>query len=428
MFKTEAEALQYIHTRTRFGSQKSLDRIRSLMARLGDPQKELRFVHVAGTNGKGSISTMTAQIVQESGYRVGLYTSPYLVDFRERFRVNGEMLPKAGLVDLTNRVKAAADALFEETGMECTEFEVVTAIGFCWFLQENCDLVVLEVGLGGRLDATNVIEAPLCAAIAPVSLDHTAILGNTVEQIAAEKAGIVKAGSTVVCAADQPEEAAEVIRTICKERGASFIRTEKLAIEGVKTGLSGTEFTYKGIFRKTAMAGAHQACNASCAIEVTDVLRKSGFILPEEAVNAGLAKARIHGRLELLREKPMLIADGAHNPAASAVLREAIQTLPVSRRVAVMAVMEDKDWRTVLADIASVCDTVVCCAVPDMPRSCPAQKLADAVRGLGKEAEAADTIDEALVRGETLAGKDGAVIVCGSLYLVGTVCGKVQSV
>ena len=427
MFKTEAEALTYIHTRTRFGSQKSLDRIRALMQKLGDPQKNLRFVHVAGTNGKGSISTMTAEVLQESGYRVGLYTSPYLVHFRERFRVNGAMMPPEKLTELASRVKAAADALFAETGMECTEFEVVTATGFCWFAQENCDLVVLEVGLGGRLDATNVIESPICAAIAPVSLDHTAILGNTVAQIAAEKGGIIKSGSTVVIAADQPDEAAEVLRNIAAERGANVVQTQKNAITDISTDLEGTSFCYQGIAYHTAMAGAHQAYNASCVLEIIEVLRKNGFVLPQDAVVTALNKARIHGRLELLRKNPMLIADGAHNPAASAVLRDAITTLPTNKRIAVMAVMEDKDWKTVLSDIVSVCDAVVCCTVPDMPRSCPAQKLADAVRDMGKTAEAADSIDAALARGEELAGTDGAVIVCGSLYLVGTVCGKVLS-
>ena len=424
MFKTEAEALQYIHTRTRFGSQKSLDRIRALMKALGDPQKTLRFVHVAGTNGKGSVSTMTAQILQKSGYRVGLYTSPYLVRFTERFRIDGVQMAGEKLAELAGRVKSAADKLLEN-GMECTEFEVVTAVGFCWFAEEKCDLVVLEVGLGGRLDATNVIDPPLCAAIVPVSLDHTAILGDTVEKIAAEKGGIIKTGSTVVCAADQPEAAVAVLETICKERGARMIRTEKRAVECLKTGLSGTEFCYKGNTYHTAMGGAHQAYNASCVLEIIGVLRENGFSISEEAVKKGLATARIHGRLEMLREKPMLIVDGAHNPAASAVLREAIEKLPVKRRIAVMAVMEDKDFTAVVADIAGVCDAVVCCAVPDMPRSCKAEKLAEVVRGCKTAAEAAASIDEALEKAQEAAGEEGAVIVCGSLYLVGTVCGKV---
>lgn len=424
MFRTETEALQYIHTRTRFGSQKSLDRIRALMKALGDPQKQLKFVHVAGTNGKGSVSTMTAEIAKESGYRVGLYTSPYLVRFTERFRVNGEQMPGDKLAELANRVKAAADGLLNE-GMECTEFEIVTAIGFCWFAEEKCDLVVLEVGLGGRLDATNVIDTPLCAAIVPVSLDHTAILGNTVEQIAAEKGGIIKTGGTVVCAADQPDEAVSVLEAICVERGARLVKTEKQAVECIETGLSGTVVRYKGETYRLAMGGAHQAYNASCVLEIVGVLRENGFALLEEAVKAALKKARIHGRLEMLCEKPMLIVDGAHNPAASAVLREAIKKLPVKRRIAVMAVMEDKDFTAVVADIAGVCDAVVCCAVPDMPRSCKAQKLAEVVRGCGTAAEAADSIDEALEKAQELAGEDGAVIVCGSLYLVGTVCGKV---
>ena len=203
MMKTEQDALHYIPSRTRFGSQKSLIRIKKLLARLQNPQDSLRFIHVAGTNGKGSISTMISGVLTESGYRTGLYTSPYLVDFKERFRINGVMMDSSSLVRHTNRVKAAADNLEKEEGLVCTEFEIVTAIAFCWFLAEQCELVVLEVGLGGRLDSTNAIRSPLCAVIGPISLDHTAILGNTIAEVAAEKAGIIKPGSDVVCAMGQ---------------------------------------------------------------------------------------------------------------------------------------------------------------------------------------------------------------------------------
>lgn len=424
--KTEQDALYYIHSRTRFGSQKSLIRMKSLLARLQNPQDSLRFVHVAGTNGKGSISTMISGILMEGGYRTGLYTSPYLVDFKERFRINGVMMDSGSLIRHTERVKAAADDLEKEQGLVCTEFEIVTAIAFCWFLAEQCDLVVLEVGLGGRLDSTNVIQPPLCAVIGPISLDHTAILGNTIAEVAAEKAGIIKPESDVICAIGQEDAALSVIERTCKTQGAVLHPADKAQLCDVSTGIDGTVFQYKGKSYRTPMIGEYQAENAACALEAAEVLRGRGFILPEEAVRRGFGCAKIRGRLDIVAQEPVVVVDGAHNPAAAEVLKRALRIFGQRPRVAVMAVMRDKDYRFVVHTVAGCCDALICCAVPDMPRSCTAEEVCQAGKEVCERCETADTVSDALLRAKTLAGKDGLVVVCGSLYLAGIVCGGMK--
>ena len=426
MMKTEQDAIHYIHSRTRFGSQKSLIRIKKLLARLQNPQDSLRFIHVAGTNGKGSISTMISGVLTESGYRTGLYTSPYLVDFKERFRINGVMMDSSSPVRHTNRVKAAADNLEKEEGLVCTEFEIVTAIAFCWFLAEQCELVVLEVGLGGRLDSTNAIRSPLCAVIGPISLDHTAILGNTIAEVAAEKAGIIKPGSDVVCAMGQESAALSVIEQACTTQGAVLHFADKAQLCNVSTNIDGTVFQYKGKPYCTPMIGEHQAENAACALETVKILRSKGLILPEEAVRRGLGCAKIRGRLDVAAQDPVMIVDGAHNPAAAGVLKRALRIFGQRPRVAVMAVMQDKDYYSVVHTIAGCCDALVCCAVPDMPRSCTAEEICQAGKEVCKHCETADTVSEALLRARTLAGKNGLVVVCGSLYLAGIVCGEMK--
>lgn len=426
MMKTEQDALHYIHSRTRFGSQKSLIRIKSLLARLQNPQDGLRFIHVAGTNGKGSISTMISGVLMESGYRTGLYTSPYLVDFKERFRINGVMMDSGSLVRHTKRVKAAADNLEKEEGLVCTEFEIVTAIAFCWFLAEQCELVVLEVGLGGRLDSTNVIQPPLCAVIGPISLDHTAILGNTIAEVAAEKAGIIKPGSDVVCAVGQESAALSVIEQACMTQGATLHPADQTQLCSISAGTDGTTFQYKGKPYCTPMIGEHQAENAACALETVEVLQSKGFILPEEAVRRGLGSAKIRGRLDIVAQEPAVIVDGAHNPAAAEVLKRALRKFGQRPRVAVMAVMRDKDYHSVVHTVAGCCDALVCCAVPDMPRSCTAEEVCQAGKEVCKRCETADTVPDALLRARALAGKGGLVVVCGSLYLAGIVCGEMK--
>lgn len=426
MIQTEQDALHYIHSRTRFGSQKSLIRIKSLLAKLQNPQDSLRFVHVAGTNGKGSISTMISGILMESGYRTGLYTSPYLVDFKERFRVNAATMDSGSLIRHTVRVKEAAEQLEEEQGLACTEFEIVTAIAFCWFLEERCDVVVLEVGLGGRLDSTNVIQPPLCAVIGPISLDHTAILGHTVAEVAAEKAGIIKPGCDVVCAMGQEDAALSVIKKACKAQGAALHPVDKAQLSDVSTDIDGTFFQYQGKIYRTPMIGKHQAENAACALEAAAVLRGKGFILPEEAVRRGLNQAQIRGRLDVIAQNPAIVVDGAHNPAAAEVLKNALALFGQRPRVAVMAIMQDKDYHAVVHTVAGCCDAVVCCAVPDMPRSCTAEEICRAAGEVCAHCETADTVLTALERAKALAGRDGLVVVCGSLYLAGIVCGAAE--
>ena len=424
--KTVLEALSYIHTRTRFGSQKSLVRMRSLMERLGNPQDALSFVHVAGTNGKGSVSTMSASVLQCAGYRTGLYTSPYLVRFHERFRVDGVCISDEMLVALTQQVADVAEQLTAETGLEPTEFEIVTAIGFLFFKAMACDVVVLEVGLGGRLDSTNVIKSPVCAMITPVSADHTAILGDTIAEIAAEKAGIIKPHTQVICGR-QEAAALEVIRRVCSETESTLTVVPQELCTDVEVSLSGTRFRFAGHPYHLRLIGTHQAQNASMVLCLIERMREKGFHIPQKAVEDGLSKAFIAGRFDVRASSPIVVVDGAHNPDAARVLARSLSMLPVSRYVVVMAVMQDKDYHTVIHTIAGVCDAVVACEVRDMPRTLSAKELAQTAKEVCPRCETASDGLAALIRGREIAGKNGAVIVCGSLYLAGEIVGALET-
>ncbi len=424
--KTVENALSYIHTRTRFGSQKSLVRMQSLTERLGNPQDSLSFVHVAGTNGKGSVSTMTASVLQCAGYRTGLYTSPYLVRFHERFRVDGVCISDEMLVALTQQVADAAEQLTAETGLEPTEFEIVTSIGFLFFKAMACDIVVLEVGLGGRLDSTNVIQSPVCAMIAPVSGDHTAILGDTIEAIAAEKAGIIKPNTEVICGR-QTSDALAVIRRVCEETESMLTVVPQELCADVEVTLSGTRFRFAGHPYHLRLIGTHQAENALMVLCLVERMRQKGWKIAQHAVEKGLSEAFIAGRFDVRGNNPIVVVDGAHNPDAAGVLARSLEMLPVSRYVAVMAVMQDKDYRTVIHTIAGVCDAVVACEVHDMPRTLSADKLAETAKEVCPRCETASDGLAALIRAREIAGANGAVIVCGSLYLAGEIVGALEN-
>lgn len=407
----------YIHALGRFSGAPGLHRIRALLAALGDPQRALRFVHLAGTNGKGSTAAMTAEIVLRAGYRVGLFTSPYLVAFEERIRVNGEMIGQDDLARLTDRVRAAVSMLSLPEGEHIGEFEFVTAVGMLYFVERACDLVVLETGLGGEFDATNAIDPPLVAAITSISLDHTAVLGDTVEQIARTKAGIIKQGSTVVCAYGQPDGARCEIEAVCARVGASL--TIPVPATEVECGLDGSHFCAAGHTYRLSLIGRHQVDNALTVLAIVGALRDRGFFLPEDAVRDGLAGTRFAGRLERVSTAPLTLLDGAHNPGGVAALTDTLDTLIGKRRLLlVMGMVRDKAVESCVAALATRATAFFACA-PNNERALPADALAALAARDCTEVHVCESVAHAYTAARRNATESDCILICGSLYLVG---------
>lgn len=417
---TYQEALIYLTKPQWFGQKPGLERIGALMHALGDVHKKLRYVHVAGTNGKGSICAMLSSILCAAGYKTGLFTSPYIHRFNERYRVGGVCISDDALAAVTAEVKAAADGL----GMEFTVFDLVTAAGFLWFAKEKCDIVVLETGLGGRFDATNIIDCPDCAVISNIGLDHTEVLGDTVEKIAAEKSGIIKPGGAV--AMYQPDEdsgVAALIAGVCRERGASLRIAEFDELEMRSDDLDGQEFCYcDDVPLRLPLLGDHQLKNAAVVLEAVEILREKGFQkLSAEAVEQGLAETKWPARFELVHRSPFVIVDGGHNPqCGESVAVNMDYYFEESKKVFLVGMLADKDVDGFLAHIAPVADAFVCVR-PNSPRALPAAVLAEKLKQYQKPTLVCESIAEGVKTAVAAAGKSGAVCATGSLYLVGDV-------
>ena len=330
------DPIAYINTPRWQASRLGLERTRELLKRMGCPQDELRFVHVAGTNGKGSVCSYVARVLEEAGYKTGLFTSPYIETFEERIRVNGENISLADLTRATLSVREHASAMEAETGDHPTEFELMFAVALEHFRAVSCDIVVLEVGLGGRLDSTNAIDAPEVSVICRIGLDHTELLGNTLGAVAREKAGIVKAGAPVVSWPQEPE-AAEVVARVAQERGCSLITPDfaQLAVSPLSwegESVPKRVFAYKGVPFETQLLGSYQPANAALAVEVVSALRKRGWAISDEALVAGIANTTWPGRFEVVGKNPLVIVDGGHNPQGAEALAASLADLLSARR------------------------------------------------------------------------------------------------
>ena len=413
---TAQEALEYIYSPARAGAP-SLAAMRAVMARLGDVQNSLRFVHVAGTNGKGSTAAMLASVLRAAGYRTGLFTSPHLLRFSERIRVNGAEIPDADLAAAAERVRAAET----ESGETLTVFERTTAAALLHFAAQRCDIVVLEVGLGGRFDATNIIESPDCAVITNIGLDHTALLGDTVELIAREKAGIIKPGCAVAMYEPEQDSVAAEVAAVCRDVGASLRIADFDEIEVLEDGLEGQTFCYcDDTPLRIPLAGDHQARNAAVALEAVEILRERGWKkLTDAAVEAGLAAVRWPARFELAAREPDFIIDGGHNPQCAAAIAENLDYyFPDTRRVLLLGMLADKDAAGFCAALAPAADAFVCVA-PESPRALPAAALAALLAPYGKPVVCCASAAEAAETARRAAGRRGMVCAAGSLYLAG---------
>ena len=388
-----------------------------LLGKLNDPQKELKFIHIAGTNGKGSTAAMLSSILEEAGYRVGLYTSPFINRFNERMQVNHQPIPDEELAALTEYVRPYADAMADSP----TEFELITALAMVWFARQKCDIVVLEVGMGGELDSTNIIDVPEAAVIAAMGMDHVKELGPTMADIARAKAGIIKEGGRVVSYGGNPE-ADEVIAAVCRARNASLCQPDFSAIVPGDFGLEGQTFSYKG-WRglRIPLVGAYQMNNAAVVLETVEVLRQRGWSVSDEAVRQGLADTRWPARFEVLHRDPVFIVDGGHNPHGIRATAESLSRLFPGRKITfVTGVMADKDVEHILGLIVPLADQFFTVR-PDNPRAMDAGELAARIEAMGAKATACASVRDGVDRAIQAEGPHGVACALGSLYMSGEV-------
>ncbi len=414
------QAIDYIHSFEKFGIKPGLERISALCELLGNPQNDLKFIHVAGTNGKGSTSTMLSNIFISSGCNVGLFTSPYVVDFRERIMFNGRMIEEDELAATVEKIKFAVDKL-NKKGIEPTEFEVITAASFLYFKEKKCDLVVLEVGLGGRFDSTNIISTPLVSVIASISVDHSAILGDTVEKIAVEKCGIIKQGGVTVCYPEQKNSVLDVISKTCLERENKLIVPDLSLLSDISEAYDGTRAQYCNLSLYLPLSGAHMLKNCTVAVEAAKAVSEQGFKVSDNDIIKGVSASSMPARLEILRKKPLIILDGGHNEGCANALCDHVKKhLGGKRIVAVSSMMADKDYKTYLRIVAPLAETFIATKA-DVPRALSAEELADAAKPYVQNTLAFDNPVEAVKRGFEHCSDDDLLLVCGSFYLAGEV-------
>lgn len=410
------EALNYIHSVSWKGSVPGLSRTRELLKRLGDPQKKLKFIHIAGTNGKGSTAAMLDSVLRAAGYRSGLYTSPFITCFNERMQVNGEMISDGELAEITEQVRPHAEAMDDHP----TEFELVTAIAMVYFARHACDIVVLEVGLGGELDSTNVIDTPEVAVICNIGYDHTEVLGDTLEKIAQAKAGIIKGGDAVIYrGADSVET---VFAERCKATGATLHRADFDGLRLLHSSFEGQVFDCgerKAL--ELPLLGRHQLKNAAVVLGAVDVLTKNGWHISEQQLRTGLKTVTWPGRFELLRKAPVFIVDGGHNPQCiEALAKNIADYLPDMPITGLTGVMADKDYADMYRIVAPYITRFVT-VTPCNPRALPAEKLADALASYGKPVTACGSVAEGVRTAIAQTEPNGAVVAFGSLYMVGDI-------
>ena len=414
-----AQALCYIHSISWRGSRPGLSRITQLLSLLGEPQRDLRCIHVAGTNGKGSFCAMTAAILQAAGYRTGLFTSPYIQRFNERICVDGRPIADDDLARLTARIQPVAEGMADPP----TEFELITALAFLYFQQQGCQVVVLEAGMGGRLDSTNVIPDPLLTVVTGVALDHMAYLGDTIPAIAREKAGIFKPGRPALYG-ERDETAAAVLRQRAEQIGAPFFQVDAGRLTHVQCTLDGCTLDF-GPLQQVALPllGLYQPQNAATVLTAISLLRQGGLSLPEAAVRRGLAQTRWPGRFERLRRRPVLLFDGSHNVQGAAAARDSLRHyFPHRPAVLLCGVMADKQYDEMAALFAGTAARAFT-VTPDNPRALASEELAWVFAGQGIPAESwGRDVPGALAAALALArARDLPVLAMGSLYLYAAV-------
>ncbi len=416
---TYEQAVEKIHSLLTFGSRPGLDRMKLFLEKLGNPQDKLKYIHIAGTNGKGSICAMLSSVLVEAGYKTGLFISPYITDFRERIQINNQMISKEILTDAVEKTFPIIEKLRDD-GVIITEFEYVNALQFYIHANEKCDIVVLETGMGGLLDCTNTILPPLCSVITTIGLDHTAILGETIEKIAEQKCGIIKPTSIAVTS-KQTEGAMSVIENTCKSKDVVLVKSDSAEIKVVSESLESTVFEYDGIELELHLIGEHQLENAKTALTAIKALCDSGkIIVSQQALQKGISKAVNPARLELMCKKPVVLLDGAHNPNGIEALSRAIEKyLPNQKRLCLMGMLADKDSASSINLLEGLFDEVFTVSV-DNPRTLSAEALAEKCKQHFGVVHSFDDTKTALENALKKAKAENTpLVICGSLYLAG---------
>lgn len=416
------EARLYLDELSKYGSVLGLESMRELLKRLGDPQKDLRFVHIAGTNGKGSVLAYLSTVLTQAGYRTGRYLSPHLCSVRERFQVDGQMISRENFVRYLTAVAEAAEEMADAGVGRPTYFEVGTAVAMLHFRETNCDIVVLETGLGGSLDATNVVETSVLEIITSISRDHMEVLGDTLEKIAGEKAGIIKPHTMVVSARQEPE-AARVLEEVCRARQCTLDTVDLDQVIPLSRGLEEQCFTYKGWEQvRIGLTGTYQLKNAALALESVLGLRKLGFAISDQQVYEGMRRTAWRGRFTPIAREPAVILDGAHNEGGARELRDSLQLYFGGKKLYyIFGILKDKAYEKVIDLTAPLASRIITVETPDNPRAMPAQELKAAVAAVNPAVEAAGSLREAVHRAYGLAGRDDVIVIFGSLSFLSDV-------
>ena len=403
------------------GGALDLTNIKELMKRLGNPQDQLKYIHVAGTNGKGSVIAYLYTTLMKAGYHVGRYISPSVYSYREKIETEGKPISREKFAEQTTRVAAVIEEMTAEGLAHPTPFEIETAVAFLFFAEEKCDPVILEVGMGGITDATNLITTTELAVLVPISMDHQSFLGNTISEIAEKKAGIIKPGSSVVTIG-QETEALEVIKKTGAEAGADVCVADVSEAEVLEADFTGQRFCYKGEEYTLSLAGSYQTENAVLALEALRILDERGYHTTLEQRKEGLWATRWNGRLTIIHKDPLFIVDGAHNPAAADMLEDSVRKYFKDRRLFfIMGVFKDKDYPFIIRKLCPYAEQILAFETPDNPRALPAEELAKAIRPYNANVRAEKNIPRAVEELFEMAGKDDVILSFGSLSFIGEI-------
>lgn len=414
------QARDYLNKLSAKGSVLGLERMRALLELLGNPQDTLKFIHISGTNGKGSVLAYLSTILTGAGYKTGRYISPTLFSYRERIQIDEKEIERESLAIHVTAIAGAIEKMQAKGEVTPTLFEVETAMAFLYFKEKQCDIVVLETGLGGAQDATNVISTTILEIITSISMDHTAILGDTLEKIAAQKAGIIKPDTIVVSAVQQPA-AERVITETCRKKNCICHMVDRSCISEIRYGYERQSFSYCTWNNVViSLAGSYQIQNAALALEAVEALKKAGFSLSDRQIYEGLLNTRWKGRFTVIQKNPIVVLDGAHNPAAAEELRRSLELYFKGKKLYyIFGMFQDKDYQKVIELTAPLAEHITTVETRDNPRAIPAKELAEIVATVNPSVESADTIQQAVSKTMALAEDEDAVIIFGSLSFLG---------
>ena len=413
------QARNYIDETAKFGSVLGLENMSNLLEELCNPQKKLKFIHIAGTNGKGSTLAYISTILKYSGYKVGRYISPTIFKYRERIQINETYIEKECFAELMTRIKSVIDKMIDDGKTHPTSFEIETALAFLYFLEKQCDIIVLETGLGGTLDATNVINTTICSVISTISMDHMQFLGDTLTQIAIQKAGIIKPGCPVVSAV-QTAEAKMIIIDTAKEKNCELYFVDPSDISNIEYGLENQRFFYKDKQYKISLAGSFQIKNTTLALKVIECLNQHGWTVSQQAIYDGLENTKWIGRFTLIHSKPTFIVDGAHNEDAAKQLKESIELYFKGKRlIFIMGIFADKEYKKIIPLTAPLASAIFTIETPNNSRALSAKDLATEISFYNIEARPMNSVKEAVEASFLLAGEDDVIIAFGSLSYLG---------